>query len=293
MTITKPFYSSTPLSSINDLILRLTDDEDTPITLINSSAATLEDLTSSLGIGWYRIANLYQGFVARTLFVFLVADPTVLVFQQSWTGSDEEIDSIYNFSSGNGIYPISLTLNNSDDDTAIVSANVSIWNSNHTTILVPALLSDSLGEVVVALAPGTYTAYCYKQNITFINPFTFTVLTAPAAFTINGTGVSSNPNITGFSTLYGYTTDLTMTPLPAVKILIRISPAGQVINGNVISKQDIIIYSDDSGYWSLAIGAGLHVSITIPSCAYSVSGVMPYSGSIAVDQLQNQFTSQV
>jgi hypothetical protein len=90
--------------------------------------------------------------------------------------------------------------------------------------------------------------------------------------------------------LFGYVKDISLEPIAAAKVLVRVTPVPQYSGFDIFSTDDIVLITNEEGYFETYLAAGLGVTVIIPVADYLVSGVLPLKGEISVSDLDRQPT---
>lgn len=90
--------------------------------------------------------------------------------------------------------------------------------------------------------------------------------------------------------LFGYVKDISLNPIEATKVLIRVTPTPQYSGVNIFSTDDISLITDENGYFEVYLAAGIGVTVIVPVADYQVSGVLPLKGEISAANLDKQPT---
>ena len=90
--------------------------------------------------------------------------------------------------------------------------------------------------------------------------------------------------------LFGWVKDISLTPIAATKVLIRVTPTPQYSKTDIFSTDDISLITNEEGYFETSLAAGVGVTVIIPVADYQVSGVLPLKGEISVSDLDKQPT---
>lgn len=90
--------------------------------------------------------------------------------------------------------------------------------------------------------------------------------------------------------LFGYVKDVSLNPIEATKVLVRVTPTPQNSGASIFSTDDISLITDEDGYFEVYLVAGIGVTVVIPIADYQVSGVLPLRGEVSVENLDRQPT---
>ena len=188
------------------------------------------------------------------------------------------------------VYPVIFNLLETPSQEEIEGVFISIWDSSFNNLIVPNLTTNVDGTATVGLPDGVYNAVFYNQGFNFTSIF-FHVTGSPITFTVEGDVNVVSPAVRGYCLLYGWVKDVSNKPIPDTTVRIRINPAPQYKDSNVLSKQDYILYTDSNGYFEKSLIGGVKVTVTVPSANYQVIGMLPTTGKIDITQLDKQWNS--
>lgn len=89
--------------------------------------------------------------------------------------------------------------------------------------------------------------------------------------------------------LYGNIKKLDGSPSIAASVRIMISPSPQHTNNTLYERSQLVLLTDDLGYFEQVLPGGLQVTVVIPSTKFQVTGILPLTGEINVINLGKQY----
>ena len=168
---------------------------------------------------------------------------------------------------------------------------VDIWD-NGQTILLWSGVTDSSGQVVVALNPGSYKVLLRRTRTSFTVPETLTVI-GPSAETktYNGTEISipasSNPDV---CVVYGYVYDITGVPDDQISpdyiaLTAQRTPGLIHLSGRFITVDESDVRVSDSGYFEIELIRGLQVKLEAPRFGLYKTITVPNQATVDLSTL--------
>lgn len=95
----------------------------------------------------------------------------------------------------------------------------------------------------------------------------------------------TSPTTINMVTLEGFVHDTQNEPAPGAKVYIRLKPS-PFDKGNITFLNTItVLITDDDGYFSVELPASKVAIVSIPSCNVQRSGLLPFTGTISLNQL--------
>lgn len=184
------------------------------------------------------------------------------------------------------LIPVTINVENNLTNTPIADVTLSVWTNVLTAAVVPNVTTNIEGIVTTALPQNaTYKIFAYKEKVNFQQPYTITIGTSPVELTMYGNTKYLNQTITDKVLLYGNLKYLDLSPIQNAKVFIRLSPIPQVEDRLLISKNDLIIVTDQNGFFSTLLPGDFQVSISIPEAHFQITRKLPTFGEIEISQL--------
>lgn len=162
---------------------------------------------------------------------------------------------------------------------------VSVWNSDYSAMAGDGI-TDNSGNFLLGLEPDGYRGFFAKSGYTFYPiPTTIGVGEEASLFEIEGTPVVTPAIPQGLVWLYGEVKDTSLNPLINAAVNIFLLGTPQTKNGAVLERAITTVYTDCAGKWGILLAGGTRVSVTILAGKYSKSGILPFTGSIEVNDI--------
>lgn len=184
------------------------------------------------------------------------------------------------------LVPVTITIKNSLTEEPISGVAVSIWNSSLSSLLIPSLTTNTEGIVTTSLPQSTsYKILLFKEKTVFTSPQTITVGTSSFSLTIYGSTKYLEETIKDKVLLYGYIKYLDLSPVQNAKVFIRVSPIPQFEKNLLLSKNDLVIITDQNGFFSALLPGDTQVTISIPETHFQLSKKLPRTGEVEISEL--------
>lgn len=184
------------------------------------------------------------------------------------------------------LIPVTINVRNSLTNVPIADATLSIWTNVLTANVVPNLTTDVNGVVVTSLPQNaTYKIFAYKEKVTFNQPHIVTVATTPVTLTMTGSTRYLNEVIKDKVLLYGYIKYLDLSPVSNAKVFIRLSPIPQYEKNLLLSKNDLVIVTNQYGFFSTLLPGDTQVTVSIPEVHFQVTRKLPQYGEVEISDL--------
>lgn len=184
------------------------------------------------------------------------------------------------------LIPATINVINSLTDEPIPDVILSVWTNVLTSAVVPHVVTNIEGIATVALPQNaTYKIFVYKEKVNFQQPLIVTIGTSPIEVTMYGNTKYLNQTITDKVLLYGNLKYLDLSPIQNAKVFIRLSPIPQVEDKLLISKNDLVIITDQNGFFSTLLPGDFQVSVSIPEAHFQITRKLPPFGEIEISQL--------
>jgi len=184
------------------------------------------------------------------------------------------------------LIPVTITVKNSLNEEPIADTTLSIWTNVLTASIVPNLISNIEGIATTSLPQNaTYKVFAYKEKVTFNQPQVITVGTTPLNLTMYGSTRFLNENIKDKVLLYGYIKYLDLAPVQNAKVFIRLSPIPQYEKNLLLSKNDLVIVTNQHGFFSALLPGDTQVTVSIPEVHFQITRKLPQYGEVEISEL--------
>lgn len=182
------------------------------------------------------------------------------------------------------LIPITFQSIRSDTLSTLEDVEVSVWSETYDTYLGSGS-TDSNGEFVLGLMAGTYKVFFLKEGYTFYPlPKTLGVETNPLDIEFKGTPIEAPVVPIGYVYLHGTISKLTLNPSP-LPVYVHLNGTPQTKNNTVLDRATMTVCPDAAGYWGVLLAGGARVTVSIPGCKFQKSGILPFEGTINVNDL--------
>ena len=283
----KALSGSAGLALGTDLVVTLVDNESKPFTtpLPNGSLA-LEDLSATLGFGngWYRIVDLPVDGLSKTLFVVEInenAEPFYIERLDDLEYPLESLVALFTPTMGNA--PVTVSVTDILTSLPLAGVQIGIWNNDLTVAEVPMLTTSTAGIAKTALPPGTHKVFAFKSFVSFDSQQPYTLVVPdnnPATISFTGrVQVLAEPTFNRV-TLYGRVLKADGTPHVGAEIHCKVANPNQSSADASFSRTDVVVLTDEAGYFELVAVADLIVTLECPATGYSRRAKLPRSGSM-------------
>lgn len=175
--------------------------------------------------------------------------------------------------------------------TPLPDTQVDIWDSGLTSLLWSGV-TDSSGEVVVALNPGSYKVLLRRTRTSFTVPETLAVTgPTPETQTYNGAEISvpasSNPNV---CVIYGNIYDISGVPDDQVSpdyVAVHAQKTQGLIHtgGRFYTADKQVVKADANGYFEMELVQGIQVVIRIPRVGVDKTITVPALATVDLSTL--------
>jgi len=279
------FYAGSAGLQLSDFTLLYNARDVAPITPISSPSLALESLSTQLGVGWYRLTGLLNppNNLPVELVVLSASDPSVVYLRQEWPDLTDVKALEATLAPVLGNIPVTLRLYDALSALPISGVTVSIWNPSTGQAVIPGLLTNVSGRVVMSLPVGNYQAYFFKAFAIFPNlPATFTVVSGPAVtFNFSGTDavVPVVPTILQV-TIYGWVLYPNGVAAQGVEVKMRLKDTPQMKQSVGFSRAFVAAITDADGHFEISCAGGLYITLECETVGYSRKGKLPNDGSI-------------
>lgn len=167
----------------------------------------------------------------------------------------------------------------------IANVQVDIYAADDTTLVVSGLVTDALGEVVVALNDGNYKVHLSKSRVTFTTPEDL-VVSGATADTYSGVvaapGVPVSPSV---CTVYGTLTNLAGVALASTGVRATVVSHPTIISTAGVSVETEDTYTDADGYFELSILRGAVVNLEIDAVGLRQQVTIPDAATVEFSTL--------
>lgn len=184
------------------------------------------------------------------------------------------------------LVPTTFQISKYADITPLEGVSISIWDIDYTVCLESGT-TDVNGVLTVGLESNTeYRVFLQKSSYTFYPlPKTVAIAEAPETFEFFGTEASTPAIPEGLVWFYGEVKDLTLNPVVNAVVNISLTTTPQAKGEAVLVRSTMQVFTDANGKWGTLISGGTRVSVAIPSCKFSKTGILPYTGTMGVQDL--------
>jgi hypothetical protein len=178
-----------------------------------------------------------------------------------------------------------LTLIVSDVDDVIENVYIEIFNEALDTLITTST-TDSEGTTILSLPEDVlYKIFLFKQGHSFTRLPIEVMLDEDTTLNITANKIPEVISPTGYVKLYGELKQLDGNPFVAQKVNVQLTKTSQSKENTTFSKMTSSTLSDENGYFYFLLPGNLHVTLAIPSCNFSQSGLLPYSGQLQYTKL--------
>lgn len=177
-----------------------------------------------------------------------------------------------------------LTVYTNDSTQNLEDVEVQVYNEEVNEIITTGLTNNS-GEVVFSLPENeTYNLFFFKQGYTFSNLPKVVTLDSNVIISVTANKVPEITVPAGMVNLYGFLKNFN-EPFVAQTVKLHLTKTPQTKQNTTFGKAVQTTLSDENGYFNFLVPGNLHVTLTIPSCNFMQSGLLPYTGQFEYTNL--------
>jgi len=176
---------------------------------------------------------------------------------------------------------------------SIPGVTVQVWDEENTYQILTTTTNLSGNTPELLLSPGTYLVKLQKIGVTFVNPYTVTILTSGTVVLTGETVTQTTPTAQGYCIIYGYLTEL-MTkeeggeqveePLVGMVIRAKIKEP-QIVGGRSIGRTTKTAVTDAAGRFEVSLAQGVIAFLQIDATRFDLRFRVPYLSSVNFSNL--------
>lgn len=193
---------------------------------------------------------------------------------------DQSTDSLeaHTDATGTGVGARQVTIHVNDQASAdLPGVEASVFNDTNTVFLTRGI-TDSNGDLVVALDDNSYNVRLTKAGFGFTVPEPFTV-TMDETFIFSGTAfVPTPPSAPNLNTIFGTLRDAMGKPHAGVCVVIK-SVVDQVVSGVQETEREVTVVTDVNGFFEIELERNALVSVVVEEAGIDVERTVPDAAS--------------